>query len=198
MNAREQWKQEESLVIAANNLRSNVVILMDGQLFSVVDTSRVKPGKGGAYIRAKLKRMSDGNVIDRTFRAEEKVEDVRLEHMQMQFLYRDGDLMYFMDTETYEQQPINVKQLGDVVKFLAEGFSLKIEFYEGKPVGVEMPPSVELEITKTDPGLKGDTATGGSKPATLSTGYMLQVPLFIQLGEVIRVDTRTGEYLERA
>lgn len=198
MNAREQWKQEESLVIAANNLRSNVVILMDGQLFSVVDTSRVKPGKGGAYIRAKLKRMSDGNVIDRTFRSEEKVEDIRLEHMRMQFLYRDGDLMYFMDTETYEQQPINVKQLGDVVKFLAEGFSLKIEFYEGKPVGVEMPPSVELEITKTDPGLKGDTATGGSKPATLSTGYVLQVPLFIQLGEVIRVDTRTGEYLERA
>lgn len=198
MNAREQWKQEESLVIAANNLRSNIVILMDGQLFSVVDTSRVKPGKGGAYIRAKLKRMADGNVIDRTFRAEEKVEDVRLEHMQMQFLYRDGDLMYFMDNETYEQQPLNVKQLGDVVKFLVEGFSIKIEFYEGKPVGVEIPPSVELEITKTDPGLKGDTATGGSKPATLSTGYVLQVPLFIQLGEVIRVDTRTGEYLERA
>ena len=185
-------------MIAGNNLKSNVIILMDGQLFSVVDTSRVKPGKGGAYVRAKLKRMSDGNVMERTFRSEEKVEDVRLEHMQMQFLYRDGDLMYFMDNETYEQQPLNVNKLGDVVKFLAEGFSLKIEFYEGEPVGVEMPPSVELEITKTDPGLKGDTATGGSKPATLSTGYVLQVPLFIQLGEIIRVDTRTGEYLERA
>ena len=118
--------------------------------------------------------------------------------MQMQFLYRDGDLMYFMDTETYEQQPLNVKQLGDVVNFLAEGFTIKIEFYEGKPVGVEIPPSVELEVAKTDPGLKGDTATGGSKPATLSTGYVVQVPLFIQPGEAIRVDTRTGEYLERA
>jgi elongation factor P len=185
-------------VIAANNLKGNVIILMDGQLFSVVDTSRVKPGKGGAYVRAKLKRMSDGNVMERTFRSEEKVENVRLEHMQMQFLYRDGDLMYFMDTETYEQQPLNISKLGDVVKFLAEGFSLKIEFYEGEPVGVEMPPSVKLEVTKTDPGLKGDTATGGSKPATLSTGYVLQVPLFVQQGEVIRVDTRTGEYLERA
>jgi len=185
-------------VIAANNLRSNVIILMDGQLYSVVDTSRVKPGKGGAYVRAKLKRMSDGNIIERTFRSEEKIENVRLEHMQMQFLYRDGDLMYFMDNETYEQQPLNVKQLGDVVKFLAEGFTIKIEFYEGEPVGVDMPPSVEMEVAKTDPGLKGDTATGGSKPATLSTGYVVQVPLFIQQGEVIRVDTRTGEYLERA
>ena len=185
-------------MIAANNFRNGLVILVDGQLYSVVDTSRVKPGKGPAYVRAKLKRMSDGNIIDRTFRSEEKVEDVRLDHMNMQFLYRDGDLLYFMDNETYEQQPLNAKQLGDVVRFLAEGSNIKIEFYEGEPVGVEIPPSVELEVAKTDPGLKGDTATGGSKPATLTTGYTLQVPLFIQTGEVIRVYTRTGEYLERA
>ncbi len=185
-------------MIAANNLRNSLVILVDGILYSVVDTSRVKPGKGGAYVKAKLKRMSDGNVIDRTFRSEEKVEDVRLDHFSMQFLYRDGELLYFMDNETYEQQPLNVNKLGDVVKFLAEGSSIKVEFYEGEPVGVEISPSVELEVVKTDPGLKGDTATGGSKPATLSTGYVVQVPLFIQQGESIRVDTRTGDYLERA
>ncbi|MFC1713146.1 elongation factor P [Candidatus Poribacteria bacterium] len=185
-------------MIAANNLRNSQVILVDGQLYSVVDTSRVKPGKGGAYVRAKLKRMSDGNAIDRTFRSEEKVEDVRLEHYSMQFLYKDGDLLYFMDNETYEQQPLNASKLGDVVQFLSEGSSIKVEFYEGEPVGVEIPPSVELEVVKTDPGVRGDTATGGSKPATLTTGYVVQVPLFIQQGETIRVDTRTGEYLERA
>lgn len=185
-------------MIAANNFRNGLVILVDGQLYTVGDTSRVKPGKGPAYVRAKLKRMSDGNVIDRTFRSGERVEDVRLEHISMQFLYSDGDLMYFMDNETYEQQPLNVGQLGDIVKFMAEGSNVKMDFYEGEPVGVEISPSVELEVTKTDPGLKGDTATGGSKPATLSTGYVVQVPLFIQTGDVIRVDTRTGEYLERA
>ena len=185
-------------MIAANNLRNGLVILVEDQLFTVVDTSRVKPGKGGAYVRAKLKRMSDGNVMDRTFRSEERVEDVRLDHIRMQYLYRDGDLLYFMDNETYEQRPLNVSQIGDAINFMVEGSSVKIDFHEGEPVGIEIAPSVELEVTKTDPGLRGDTATGGSKPATLSTGYVVQVPLFIQTGDVIRVDTRTGEYLERA
>ena len=185
-------------MVAASNFRSGLVILIEGQLYTVTELSRVKPGKGGAYIRAKLKRMSDGNVIDRTFRSEERVEDVRLEHRSMQFLYKDGELLYFMDNETYEQQPLTAEQLGDTVKFITEGASIKVSFHKTDPVGVELPPAVPLEIAKTDPGLKGDTATGGSKPATLVTGYTVQVPLFVQTGDVIRVDTRTGEYLERA
>ena len=185
-------------MISANNFRQGLVLLLDGQLYSVVDYSRVKPGKGGAYVRTKLKRMSDGNIIERTFRSEERLEDVRLEYRNMQFLYRDGDLFYLMDNETYEQQPLTAQQLGETTKFLAVGASIKVGFHKNDPIGVELPPSVELEIVKTDPGVRGDTATGGSKPATLTTGYVLQVPLFIQEGEVIRVDTRTGEYLERA
>jgi len=190
--------EEEQFMVSANNFRQGMVILLDGQLYSVVGFTRVKPGKGGANVRTKIKRLSDGNVLERTFRSEEKVEDVRLDHKSMQFLYKDGNLLYFMDNETYEQQPLSAEQLGDVVNFLAEGSSINVEFHEGKPVGIELPPAVELEVVKTDPGVKGDTATGGSKPARLSTGYVVQVPLFIQEGEVIRVDTRTGEYLERA
>ena len=185
-------------MISANNFRQGLVISLDGQLCSVVEFSRVKPGKGGAYVRTKLKRLSDGNIIDRTFRSEEKVEDVRLNQRNMQFLYRDGELLHFMDTETYDQQPINLQQLEDSIRFLAEGATIKMQFHEGEPVGVELPTSVELEVANTDPGLKGDTATGGSKPATLTTGYVVQVPLFIVTGDVIRIDTRTGEYLERA
>lgn len=185
-------------MIAANNFRHGSVILLDGQLYTVVDTSRVKPGKGGAYVRAKIKRMSDGNVMDRTFRSEERVEDVRLDHRKMQFLYKDGELLYFMDNETYEQQPLAGQHLGDTVNFITEGSNIKVSFHDKEPVGVELPPSVVLEVEKTDPGVKGDTATGGSKPATLVTGYTLQVPLFIQIGDIIKVDTRTGEYLERA
>ena len=185
-------------MISANDFRQGNVVLLEEQLYSIVSFSRVKPGKGGAYVRTKLKRLSDGNILDRTFRAEEKIEDVRLEGKSMQFLYRDGDLLYFMDNETYEQQPITVQQLGDAVNFLAEGASIKVEFHGKKPVGIELPPSVELEVVKTDPGVRGDTATGGSKRAILATGYTVQVPLFIETRDVIRVDTRNGEYLERA
>jgi elongation factor P len=191
-------KEEEGFMISPNNFRQGLVILLDDQLYSVVSFDRVKPGKGGAYVRTKLRRLSDGNVIDRTFRSEEKIQDVRLETKDMQFLYRDGNLLYFMDNETYEQQPISVQKLDEAINFLAEGANIKVEFHGDEPVGVELPPSVELEVTDTDPGVKGDTATGGSKPAELSTGYVVQVPLFIQKGDVIRVDTRTGEYLERA
>ncbi|MBD3183918.1 elongation factor P [Candidatus Poribacteria bacterium] len=185
-------------MITANDFRTGQVILVDDQLYSVVSFSHVKPGKGGAYVRTKIKRLSDGNVLERTFRSEEKIEDVRLESKTMQYLYKDGDLIYLMDTETYEQQPMSVDTLDEALDFLVEGGNIEIEFYEDKPVGFELPPSVELEIVKTDPGVRGDTATGGSKPATLSTGYVVQVPLFIQQGETIKIDTRTGEYLERA
>ena len=185
-------------MISANNFRSGLVISLDGQLYSVVEHSRVKPGKGGAYVKTKLKRLSDGSIMDRTFRSEEKVEDVRLKQKNMQFLYEDGNLLYFMDNETYEQQPITAEQLGDAINFLVEGAIIKVEFHKAEPVSIGLPPAVEIQVESTDPGIKGDTATGGSKPARLTTGYVVQVPLFIQEGDVIRVDTRTGEYLERA
>ena len=185
-------------MITANDFRQGHVILLEDQLYSVVSFSRVKPGKGGAYVRTKIKRLSDGNVLERTFRSEEKIEDVRIEGKNMQFLYKDGNLFYFMDNETYEQQPLTAETLGDAVNFLTEGANIKIEFYEREPVGIQLPPAVELEVAKTDPGVRGDTATGGSKPATLTTGYTVQVPLFIETGDIIRVDTRNGEYLERA
>jgi len=184
-------------MISANNLRPGVVFLMDDELYTVVEYSYVKPGKGIAYAKTKLRRLSDGNMVDRTFRSEEKIEDVRLEQRNMQYLYKDGELLYFMDDETYEQHPINIQQLGDTIDFLAEEAFIKVNFFKDKVVGVELPPAVELKVVKSDPGIKGDTATGGSKPATLSTGYVVQVPLFIEEGDIIKVDTRTGEYLER-
>lgn len=185
-------------MISPNSFRFGLVIRLEGQLYSVVGFQHIKPGKGGAYVRTKLKRLSDGNVIERTFRSEEKIEDVRLENRNMQYLYQDGDLLYFMDSETYEQMPLNVDNLGDAINFLAEGATIMMQFFEEKPIGVEMPPAVILEVAKTEPGLKGDTATGATKPATLTTGYVLQVPLFINEGDSIKVDTRSGEYLERA
>lgn len=184
-------------MISPNNFRQGLVILLDDQLYSVVEYTHIKPGKGGAYVRTKLRRLSDGNMIERTFRSEEKIEDVRIEQKTMQYLYRDGDLLYFMDNKTYEQHPFNVQQLEEAVDFLAEGANIKLNFYEDELVGVDLPPAVELAIESTDPGIRGDTATGGSKPARLVTGYVIQVPLFIEEGDTIKVDTRTGEYLER-
>ena len=185
-------------MISANNFRQGMVISLDGQLYSVLDFSHIKPGKGGAYVKTRLKRLSDESIVDRTFRSEEKIEDVRLDQKNMQFLYKEGELLYFMDNDTYEQQPLNAQELGDAVRFLIEGTTIRVQFYEGDAIGIELPTSVELEVASTDPGVRGDTATGGSKPAKLTTGYVVQVPLFIQTGDVIRVDTRTGEYLERA
>jgi elongation factor P len=185
-------------MISANNFRFGTVIKLEGQLYSVAGFTHVKPGKGGAYIRTKLKKLSDGSVIERTFRSDEKLEDVRIETKDMQYLYKDSDLLYFMDKENYEQIPMNAEKLEESINFLAEGATIKVQFYNGDPIGAEMPPAVVLEIESTDPGLKGDTATGGSKPAKLTTGYTIQVPLFVETGDKVKVDTRTGEYLERA
>jgi len=185
-------------MISPNDFRFGTVIKVDGQLYTVAGFTHVKPGKGGAYVKTKLKRMPDGNLIERTFRSDEKIEDVRLENRDMQFLYRDGDLLYFMDNATYEQMPLSADHLEDAVNFLVEGATIKVQFYQEKAIGVEIPPAVELEVEVADPGIKGDTATGGTKPAKLKTGYVLQVPLFIEPGDIIKVDTRTGEYLERA
>jgi len=185
-------------MIYPNNFRFGLVVKVEGQLYSIVGFQHVKPGKGGAYVRTKLKRLSDGNVIERTFRSEEKIEDVRLENRKMQYLYQDGDLLYFMDNETYEQIPLSAENLGDAINFLVEESTINVQFLENKPISVELPPAVILQIEKTEPGVKGDTATGATKPATLKTGYVLNVPLFINEGDMIKVDTRSGEYLERA
>lgn len=184
-------------MISANNLRPGVVFLLDGELYVVMEYSYVKPGKGIAYAKTKLRRLSDGNSVNRTFRSEEKIEDVRIEQKVMQYLYKDGNLLYFMDNDTYEQIPINIEQLEDVINFIIEGSNIKVNLYEDKVVGVEISPAVELEVAVADPGVKGDTATGASKSVKLVTGYTVQVPLFIEQGDIIKVDTRTGEYLER-
>lgn len=175
-----------------------MTIIFDGELFSIVEFQHVKPGKGGAFVRTKLKNVKTGAVIDRTFRAGEKVEDVRIEKRKKQFLYSDGDIYHFMDNETYEQIEVRGDNIGDALKYLKENMNVDIAMYESQVIGIELPAHIELKVTETDPGLKGDTATGGTKPATLETGAIVAVPLFIEIGDVIRIDTRTNEYVTRA
>lgn len=181
-----------------SDIRNGLVIEHKGDIFSVIKFLHVKPGKGGAFVRTTLKSVTDGHVIEETFRAGERITTVRLDEREMQYLYKDGDLYFFMDTETYEQQPFNEQLIGDVLKFLKENETVSVQFYENKPVTVELPIFVNLKIVKTDPGVRGNTATGGSKPATLETGAAIQVPLFVKKGTTVKVDTRTGEYVERA
>jgi elongation factor P len=158
----------------------------------------VKPGKGGACVRTKLKSLLSGNVIDKTFRSGEKVATPDLEEKSMQYLYPEGEQLYFMDNETYEQLAISGSVLGDSISFLKENMEVNILFHNGKPIGIDLPFFVELVVTQTDPGVKGDTASGGSKPATLETGAVVQVPLFIKEGDILKIDTRDGNYIERA
>jgi elongation factor P len=181
-----------------NDLRNGLVIRMDGIVYTVADCQHVKPGKGGAFARTKLKRVTDGAVLDRTFRSNETVETVRLEEREMQYMYGDGDLLHFMDNEAFDQHSLPANLLGDAVKFLKEGETVKVKLDGSIPMTAELPTFVVLKIVQTDPGLRGDTASGGSKPATLETGSVVQVPLFIQNGVEIKVDTRTGTYVERA
>jgi elongation factor P len=184
-------------MVATSEFRNGLVIRMEGELFTIVEFQHVKPGKGGAFVRTKLKNVKTGRVIDRTFRSGEKVEDVRLEKKSLQFLYKsDGDF-YFMDVHSYDQISVDQSVVADASKYMKDGMEVEILFHGKEPIGVELPIFVELQITKTDPGLKGDTASGGSKPATLKTGTVVQVPLFIEEGEVVKVDTRTGTYIER-
>lgn len=171
--------------------------LPDG-LFTVVEFQHVKPGKGGAFVRTKLKNVRTGAVIERTYRADEKLDQAIIEKREMQFLYRDGADYVFMDTVSYEQLPLGSDTLGSTSNFLKEGDSATISLYEGAVVGVELPAAVELTVTETEPGIQGDRVSGARKPATVETGLVLQVPLFIETGEKIKVDTRTGEYLTRA
>jgi elongation factor P len=182
--------------VSTAEFKKGLKIQFDGEPYSIVDFQHVKPGKGGAFVRTKLKHMRLGRVIDNTFRAGEKVELVDFDEKRMQFLYRD-DRYHFMDLETYDQISLSREEVGDASDFLKENTEVEILFIDQSPVTVELPNFIELQIAKTDPGIRGDTATGGSKPATLETGAVIQVPLFVNEGDVVKVDTRSGEYLGR-
>jgi elongation factor P len=184
-------------MISSNDFRSGVTIVLDGSVWRIIEFLHVKPGKGSAFVRTKLKNAQTGNVIEKTFRAGESVPQANIEKLTMQHTYKDGDQFVFMDVETFEEARLDAKQIGDRVKFLKEEMEVNILFWDGKVLDVELPTSVILEITDTDPGVKGDTATGGTKPAIVETGAQVMVPLFISIGERIKVDTRDGSYLGR-
>ena len=185
-------------MLSAGDFRNGSTFEIDGNVVSIVEFQHVKPGKGAAFVRAKIKNVMTGAITERTFNPNDKYQEAFIERKEMQYLYNDGDLHYFMDTETYEQIPINSKVLGDNFKFVKENMICKVLSYKSNVFGVEPPLFVELEITETEAGFKGDTATNATKPAKLETGAEIRVPLFIEEGEKIRIDTRTGEYLERA
>ena len=185
-------------MISAGDFRNGLCFEMDGQVYQVVEFQHVKPGKGAAFVRTKYKNVKTGSVVERSFNPNEKFEQAQLERRDMQFIYADGDLYYFMDTDTYEQTPIHSDNIGDGTKFLKEEMICKVVSYKGDIFQVELPITVELEITECEPGVRGDTTNNANKYATLETGAVVKVPLFVNQGEKIRVDTRTGEYLERA
>ena len=184
-------------VYSAGDFRNGTTFEMDGNVFKVVEFQHVKPGKGSAFVRTKLKNVITGAVIEKTFNPSEKYPGAEIEKRDMQYLYQDGDLYYFMDPETYEQAPLSADQLGDALKFVKENMQVKFCSFKGKVFSVEPPTFVELAVTHTEPGVKGNTATNVTKPATLETGATVTVPMFINDGDMIRVDTRTGEYMER-
>jgi elongation factor P len=185
-------------MISTNDMRPGQSLDLDGTLFTIVNYQHVKPGKGQAFVKTKLKNVKTGAVVDRTFRADEKVNLAVLDKREMQYLYEDDAGLVFMDNETYEQVHIEPGLLGDTRRFLKDGTVCLIPVYEGSPVGADLPAGVELEIIETEPGMKGDRVAGALKPATVETGAIVQVPLFLDKGERIKVDTRTGEYISRA
>ncbi|MGI6518088.1 MAG: elongation factor P [Bacillota bacterium] len=184
-------------MISTNDFRTGLTIEWDGGVWTVVDFQHVKPGKGAAFVRAKLKNVMTGAVIENTFRAGEKLPRAQIDYREMQFLYESGGQYFMMDQTTFDQISLNVDMMADALQYLKENMVIGVQFYEGAPIGIELPNFVELEIVETDPGLRGDTASGGTKPAKLETGAVVQVPLFLQTGDKIRVDTRTNQYLER-
>ncbi|MBQ7036155.1 MAG: elongation factor P [Clostridia bacterium] len=185
-------------MISAGDFRNGITFEMEGNVFQIVEFQHVKPGKGAAFVRTKLKNVINGGVVEKTFRPTDKMPKAHIERKDMEYLYADGELFYFMDQETYEQMPLNADQLGDALRFVKENMLVKVLSYKGNVFGVEPPNFVELQVAETEPGVKGDTATGATKPAVLETGAQINVPLFIDQGDMIRVDTRTGEYMERA
>jgi elongation factor P len=186
-------------MLSTNQFRNGTHIDVDGTIFKIVEFQHVKPGKGGAFVRTKLRRTTDGALIDRTFRAGEKFRPVRTETRRMQYLYQDGADSHFMDAETYEQLTIPVGTLGDALLWMKESDEVELLYIDDQPSDVQLPSAIELAVAETEPGVRGDTASGGgNKPAVLETGAKVQVPLFINIGDVVRVDTRSGEYVSRA
>ena len=186
------------MAVSTNDLKNGMSLDLPEGLFSVVEFQHVKPGKGGAFVRTKLKNVRSGAVIERTYRADEKLEQAIIDKRDMQFLYRDGADFVFMDTTSYEQMTAAPESLGDAPSYLKEGDAAILQMYNGEIVGVDLPAAVELTVTETEPGIQGDRVSGARKPATLQTGLVVQVPLFVNIGDVLKVDTRTGDYLTRA
>ena len=183
--------------VLAGDFRKGMTFEMDGKVVSIVDFQHVKPGKGAAFVRTKIRDVINGGVVERTFNPTEKYELAHIEHKNMEYLYNDEGLYYFMDTETYDQISLGEEEVADAIKFVKENMQVSISFYKGSAFSVEPPNFVELQITFCEPGVKGNTATGATKPATLETGYEIQVPLFVNEGDTIRIDTRSGEYMSR-
>ena len=186
------------MAVSTNDLKNGMSLDLPEGLFSVVEFQHVKPGKGGAFVRTKLKNVRSGAVIERTYRADEKLEQAIIDKRDMQFLYRDGDAYVFMDTSTYEQLEVPPASLGDATRYLKETDEAILQLYGGEIVGVDLPAAVELTVTDTEPGIQGDRVSGARKPATLQTGLIVQVPLFVNTGDVLKIDTRSGDYLTRA
>ena len=187
------------MTITTNQFKNGTHIEIDGKIWKIIEFQHVKPGKGGAFVRTKLRRIEDGSVIDKTFRAGEKFRPVRTESKKMQYLYDSGEAAVFMDSQDYDQIEITREQLGDSMQWVLPNAEVDVLFVDEKPSDVQVPSAIEMKVTQTDPGLKGDTASGGgNKPATLESGVVVQVPLFIEEGESVRVDTRSGEYISRA
>ena len=184
-------------MISTNQFRNGTAIRVDGKRFTILHFQHVKPGKGGAFVRTRLRNIDTGAVVEKTFRAGEKLENVRTESRPMTYLYRDGDMLYFMDSDTFEQVAVPADVVGEATGYIVEGGTVSVLSADGEVVSVEPPAHVDLEVAQTDPGLKGDTATGATKPATLQTGVVVQVPLFVGIGDRVRVDTRSNEYLTR-
>ena len=184
-------------MVSAGDFRNGVTLEMDGNIYQIIEFQHVKPGKGAAFVRTKLKNIINGGVVEKTFRPTEKFPTARIDRVEMQYLYNDGDLFYYMNTETYDQIALNNETIGDALKFVKENEMVKVCSHNGNVFAVEAPLFVELEVTDTEPGFKGDTATGATKPATVETGAVVYVPLFVETGDKLKIDTRTGEYLSR-
>lgn len=184
-------------MISTNEFRTGLTIEIDGEAYQVIDFQHVKPGKGSAFVRSKLRNLRTGGIIDKTFNAGEKIPRARIDRRDVQYLYNDGQDYHFMDMETYDQFSMQNDQLGNAVKFLKENMNIQLLMFQGKSIGIDLPNFVELKVVETSPGIRGDTASGGTKPATLETGYILQVPFFIEEGDVLQIDTRTGHYIKR-
>ena len=184
-------------MISAGDFRNGLTIEYEGNVYQIIEFQHVKPGKGAAFVRTKLKNIKSGGVVEKTFRPTEKCPQAHIERKEMQYLYSDGDLYHFMDVETYDQIALSDDQVGDTLKFVKENEMVKILSHNNEVFAMEPPLFVELEITETEPGFKGDTSTGATKPATVETGALVYVPLFVEIGDVIKIDTRTGEYLSR-